>query len=183
MARHRHRTLPVIKRRTIRLIAGILAGAGAAGGWAAHHSTTGENVAYTATPDAVEVVDGDTIRLMVGGEKVRVRLLGVDAPEKGDCGAKEATARLQQLVTDSDHITIRTDPVAGSTDRYNRILGYVELDGKDVADTLISEGLVGVWWPQSAPTPTRGKTYRDIQKKAVDAKTGSWAACGVVGRH
>lgn len=182
MARYRHRTIPIVKRRTIRLIAGILAGVGAVGGWAAHHIATEDDAAYTATPDAVEVVDGDTIRLVVDGEKIRLRLLGVDAPEKGQCGASEATQRLQQLITDSDHITIRTDPVAGSTDRYSRILGYVELDGKDAAEILISEGLVGVWWPQSAPTPTRGTTYRDAEKKAVDAKTGSWAACGTVGR-
>lgn len=44
--------------------------------------------------DFVTVVDGDTLRL--NGDLVR--LVGIDAPEPGECGAPEARARLQKLI-------------------------------------------------------------------------------------
>lgn len=45
------------------------------------------------------VVDGDTLDAQVsGGPALRVRLIGIDTPEVGDCGADRATTALEQLV-------------------------------------------------------------------------------------
>lgn len=54
--------------------------------------------------DVVRVIDGDTIRLDIDmGNCVRwaesFRLLGIDTPERGTPGAAEATAFLNDLVT------------------------------------------------------------------------------------
>ena len=49
----------------------------------------------------VSVTDGDTIRVEFDGcplEDVRVRYIGIDTPERGDCYCAEATARNTQLV-------------------------------------------------------------------------------------
>ena len=87
------------------------------------------------------VRDGDTIEI---GPKV-IRLIGVDTPERGDCGYAEATARVQQLVGNKGVIAV-PDRRIDNTDRYGRLLRYVVVkapDGSsiDVGRLLIAEGL------------------------------------------
>ncbi len=83
----------------------------------------------------VQVVDGDTVE--VGGVG-RVRLVGVDTPEVGTCGSRSAAVRLADLV-----LGRRVRLVAGGqgdTDRYGRLLRYVEVNGLDVGLVLVQEG-------------------------------------------
>lgn len=87
------------------------------------------------------VVDGDTIYL--AGQKVRIA--GIDAPETHDyqCESEnalgeQAAARLQQLVN-SGPITLTS--IDRDEDVYGRKLRHVAVDGKDVGETLIAEGL------------------------------------------
>jgi hypothetical protein len=75
-----------------------------------------------------DVVDGDTLDVSSG---MRVRIIGIDTPERGDCGFDAATASLRSLVAGKT-VTL----VAGArddTDRYGRLLRYVDTsDGIDV---------------------------------------------------
>jgi len=83
----------------------------------------------------VEVVDGDTIE--VGGVG-RVRIIGIDTPERGECGFESATQRLAELVLDE-----RVALVGGSVDaldRYGRLLRYVDVGGVDAGLVLLEEG-------------------------------------------
>ena len=87
------------------------------------------------------VVDGDTIYL--GGSKVRIA--DIDAPETHDYGCpselalgNRATDRLGALLN-SGRVTLR--PIDRDRDVYGRLLRRVEVDGRDVGDTLVSEGL------------------------------------------
>lgn len=51
---------------------------------------------YAATVTAV--VDGDTLNAQVrGGPALEVQLIGIDAPERAECGGREATDYLRQL--------------------------------------------------------------------------------------
>jgi endonuclease YncB( thermonuclease family) len=81
------------------------------------------------------VIDGDTIELTDGRT---VRFLGIDTPERGDCGYSEAGDRLSELLAAGD-VTLIT---AGGddTDRYGRILRYVEAGGLDTGAELIATG-------------------------------------------
>ena len=81
------------------------------------------------------VVDGDTIRVTGGGI---VRLIGVDTPERGECGYAEAKAITTQLVLNKD-VTLEAG-AKSDTDKYGRFLRYVNVDGYDVGLTLIRYG-------------------------------------------
>ncbi|MFZ2426758.1 MAG: thermonuclease family protein [Propioniciclava sp.] len=136
----------------------------------------------------VAVVDGDTLDAQTQeGDRVRVRLLGIDAPETakrdavGECGAEEARAALMALVQDRD-VDLVQDARSDQVDRYGRRLGYIEVGGRDVGDELIRSGLVEAWWPRSATTPIRGSAYRSAQEAAQSSGAGSWAACPSLGR-
>jgi len=87
------------------------------------------------------VVDGDTLYL----EGQKIRIAGIDASETHDYGCPEelmlgdrATDRLQSLLN-GGAITLST--IDRDEDVYGRKLREVAVDGSDVGDTLISEGL------------------------------------------
>lgn len=91
------------------------------------------------------VVDGDTVWL----DGVNLRLQSYDTPEAHNdiCGgtaeielAGRASARLLDLLN-SNPITVET----ASQDRYGRTLATILINGKDVGDTLIAEGLARRW--------------------------------------
>lgn len=88
------------------------------------------------------VVDGDTIRL--DGEKIR--LVGFNTPEISEpaCAAEaakgeQAKNRLLELLNSGSLAFAAT--ADRDRDRYGRLLRSVTVNGRDVADTLISEGL------------------------------------------
>lgn len=97
----------------------------------------------TASPslrDRISVYDGDTIRL--GRE--RIRIVGLDTPEYGRnarcreeaLAAERAKRELQRLLA-SGTVALHRQ----GTDRYDRTLARVTVDGRDVAPALIEKGL------------------------------------------
>jgi hypothetical protein len=81
------------------------------------------------------VIDGDTIDVNGG---TRVRLIGIDTPERGQCGYNAATAARAGLVAGR-----RVALIGGArddTDRYGRLLRYVEVDNIDVNLAMINMG-------------------------------------------
>jgi micrococcal nuclease len=86
------------------------------------------------------VVDGDTIRSPAG---VSYRLMGYDTPETYQAKCREeltaglkAKARLEDLIASGETRLIES----GKIDRYGRSLARLEVNGVDVAKTLIAEG-------------------------------------------
>lgn len=84
------------------------------------------------TWQVVSVTDGDTLVVQRDAVEERVRLLGIDTPERGQCGYDEATAAMTALVGGAEVAL-----VVGSSDdrdRYGRLLRYVEVtvDGATV---------------------------------------------------
>ena len=79
------------------------------------------------------VIDGDTIILT---NKTKLRLWGVDALEKGEQGAYQATEFLKKLVDQKQISYTKTD-----TDKYGRIVARIFLkDGREVNRLLIESG-------------------------------------------
>lgn len=98
------------------------------------------------------VVDGDTIWL----QGVRIRIADIDAPETHDprCASEKergdrATLRLQQLLNDG---VVTLETVDRDHDRYGRKLRIVDVDGRSVGSTLVTED----WRASGMELVTRG---------------------------
>ena len=82
--------------------------------------------AFSHQPDLTEavvsrVIDGDTI-VLTGGE--RVRLIGIDAPERGQSGADEAAQFVRTLI---EGRTVWLEADVADRDRFGRLRRYVWL--------------------------------------------------------
>lgn len=82
--------------------------------------------------DVVSVYDGDTIAVSVDGQRERVRIIGIDAPEMArdgaaaECYAQPAASHLQSLVQ-GKRVHLLADPTQDDRDRYDRLLRHVVL--------------------------------------------------------
>ena len=89
----------------------------------------------TQTGTVTNVVDGDTVDVEGVG---RIRVIGIDTPERGACGYESATQAMSVLV-----LGRRVSLVPGATedsDRYGRLLRYVDVGSRDAGLSLISDG-------------------------------------------
>lgn len=98
------------------------------------------------TPCAVaRVIDGDTVILdCLGVGQFRARLMGFDTPEthRPRCNreallGQAATRRLRALLDTPAGFSVEL----GGWDRYERRLITIAINGRDVGETLIAEGL------------------------------------------
>ena len=88
-------------------------------------SGPGTDVTWTVT----KIVDGDTVDVTQAGTTNRIRVIGIDTPEIGQCGYLEATANMTALLAGK-----QVNLVAGArddVDRYGRYLRYLDVDGID----------------------------------------------------
>lgn len=129
--------------------------------------------------EVVYVVDGDTVDIE---NEVRVRLLGIDAPENGECLYTESRAFLTELVG-GKQVYLRKD-ISGS-DRYGRLLRYLVIpaDNPSEDEVLVQEVLVRSGYAQTLAEAPDNR-YRDLlssaQQEARIAERGMWGACEVV---
>jgi endonuclease YncB( thermonuclease family) len=98
------------------------------------------------TPDKTCIVDGDT--LWLNGVNLRLRDVDTPEPRTNICGgrvetelAQKATSRLQELLNSSAWAieTFENEPSG------KRLLATIRIDGQDVGDILIAEGLARRW--------------------------------------
>jgi micrococcal nuclease len=124
----------------------------------------------------IHVIDGDTIVVMLNGAKQKVRLQGVNTPEKdgpytrAEPMNETATRRAKEL---SEQKTV-TLVFGGKErmDKYGRLLAYVVLpDGRVLNEILIKEGLAEVYRRFEYSEKRR---YLAMEAQAKAACKGIW---------
>jgi len=115
----------------------------------------------------VSVSDGDTITVLHNGKGERIRLHGIDCPEKRQAFGKRAKQFTSTLVF-SKTVTVQ----ALDLDRYGRTVGVVLLpDGRSLNHELVRAGLAWWYW-RYAPDD---ETLAQLEREARGAKRGLWA--------
>jgi len=130
----------------------------------------------------IEVVDGDTVVVDIGGQQETLRLIGIDTPETVDpdqppeCFGAEASAHTKELLPTGTAVRLTRDVEA--RDRYDRLLVYVERaeDGLFLNLDLVAGG-----WADDYPYPPNVAHQRDFALAVSRARAdglGLWGACG-----
>jgi endonuclease YncB( thermonuclease family) len=122
------------------------------------------------------VTDGDTITVVTDGQNVTIRLVGIDAPEKsrgkhqpGQPFSQSSTKYLASLVLNKP-----VNIVSYGTDRYDRTLGVVYIDGINVNLEMVKAGLSEVYRGKPAPGFDNGP-YDKAENEARSAGIGMWS--------
>ena len=93
-----------------------------------------------------DCVDGDTIKVLIDEKEYTIRMLAIDTPEsvhptKGvEYYGKEASDYTCNLVKNAKKIEIEYDDDSDKTDKYDRLLVWVFVDGKLLQKELVSNG-------------------------------------------
>jgi endonuclease YncB( thermonuclease family) len=122
--------------------------------------------AATLTGKVVKIADGDTLTLLVDKTQIRVRLEGIDTPERGQPFGRKAGQALAKKVFGK---VVQVDDLG--RDRYGRRLGTVRLDKRNVNLDLVREGWA---WRYRKYAP-KNKELASAEAAARKAKRGLWA--------
>lgn len=101
-------------------------------GWAVSGSLPAQDVIVGTV---TKVIDGDTIDVQLTSGPIRVRLHGVDTPERGQPWEDESTAWLKKQVMGRE---VAIEPY--EQDRYERMVGTVYLGDTNINQELVRLG-------------------------------------------
>lgn len=118
----------------------------------------------------IAVLDGDTVLIRQGGGVRKIRLAGIDAPEKAQPFGAEATQSLAGMVLKRE-VWVSTEAV----DVYGRLVARLFVDGGDVNAEQVRRGYA---WEYSRFHADRELVA--LQREAQAAGRGLWAADGNV---
>lgn len=95
-------------------------------------------------------VDGDTIKVKIDNKEYTVRMLAIDTPESVhpeknvEYYGKEASEYTCNIVSNAKKIELEYDSGSDKTDKYDRLLAWVIVDGELLQDKLVSLGYAKV---------------------------------------
>ena len=127
--------------------------------------------AETLTGRVVRVTDGDTI-VVLDASKVqhKIRLTGIDAPERGQAFGTKSKEHLSDLVAGKSVVVDYS-----KYDRYQRILGKVLVNGEDVNLEQVEAGMAWHYKKyQGEQSPSDRVKYSDAELEARRHKLGLW---------
>lgn len=115
----------------------------------------------------VGVLDGDTIEVLHNTRAERIRLNGIDCPEKGQAYGQRAKQAASELIF-GKQVTLQTF----GKDKYGRTIADVLLpDSTNVNHELVKDGWCW-WYRKYAPGNSELEKF---EKEAREAKKGLWA--------
>lgn len=119
----------------------------------------------------VKVADGDTITVLDADHtQHRIRLQGIDAPERGQAYGRKSGQYLSEAVA-GQQVTVEY----GKRDQYRRIVGTVLLDGRDMNLRQIEAGLAWHYKQyQKVQSAEDRRRYADAELVAREHRRGLW---------
>jgi endonuclease YncB( thermonuclease family) len=117
------------------------------------------------TGRVVGVTDGDTLTVLDGTRQVRVRLWGIDAPERGQPWSSRSREALAARAMHRDALV-----ATRGTDGYGRTLARVAVDGVDLGEAQLRDGLAWVYRRYS-----KDRAMIAIEDEARAARRGLWS--------
>jgi micrococcal nuclease len=90
--------------------------------------------ADTFTARVIGVTDGDTIKVLVNQHPIKIRLHGIDAPERSQSFGHVSTEHLKKILCNP--VTVD----ASTTDRYGRTIAVLRCAERDLNAQMVTDG-------------------------------------------
>ncbi len=120
--------------------------------------------------EVVKVLDGDTVDVRIGEKTERVRIYGIDAPERGEPHYAAAKAFTDKMTNGK-----RIKFITHGRGHYGRLLAFVIVGDKSVGLELVRNGLARVYSNNFAPdNPLTFERYKKVQIHAMSGDYGIW---------
>lgn len=116
----------------------------------------------------VNVIDGDTVFVLTEGKRVKVRLIGIDAPELGQPFGRRSKQNLLHLSAKK-----QAEVMTEKQDRFGRWLGTLIIAGKNINTEQVRSGLAWAYRYHGKATNFR---FLALEKKARQANIGLWSS-------
>ncbi|MDR2924669.1 MAG: thermonuclease family protein [Azoarcus sp.] len=120
--------------------------------------------ASAASGRVIGAADGDTLRVLINGASVRVRLVCIDAPERRQAFGNRARQALSKLVFRQN-----VDLDVQGRDQYGRTLARVWLGRQDINAEMVRLGLAWMYRSQC-----KNEVLRELEAEAKAARRGLW---------
>jgi len=124
--------------------------------------------AHAWTGQVVAVTDGDTIKVLQDDRETKVRLYGVDTPEKKQAFGQKARDLTASMVAGK---VVDVEPV--DLDRYGRTVGIVTVAGRSLNEELLKSGFAWVYRQYCHRGECSAWIMEESQARA--ARIGLWA--------
>ena len=120
----------------------------------------------------VRVADGDTITVLDAQMRQhKIRLAGIDAPEKAQAFGRRSQESLAELVANRS-VIVETH----KRDRYGRSVGKVLVEGRDINVEQIRRGLAWFYRQYERELSVRDQqSYARAEEEARSFRAGLWA--------
>lgn len=137
--------------------------------------------------DLLQVIDGDTIKIVYKGKEQKARLLLIDTPEsfttktgKSQPYGKEASDYLETHLQ-GKKISIEFENTQDEVDQYGRLLVYVFADNQLIQEQLLVEGYARIGYENKEEVYY--ERLQQAEEKAKDAKINIWSIPGYVTKY
>lgn len=124
--------------------------------------------AQTITGKVVGVADGDTITVLQDRTQYKIRLYGIDTPEKGQDFGNRAKQFTSGMVFSKQVQVVQKDK-----DRYGRVVGMVYVGNTCVNQEIVRAGLAWVYHRYCKDSFCQ--EWADLEAQAKAAKIGLWS--------
>ena len=125
--------------------------------------------------EVISVHDGDTITVMKGQQRIRVRLACIDAPEMSQRPYGEKSKEyLQTNLPDGSEVTLKIK----ATDRYGRRVAEIYKNGRNINQSMVASGNAFVYWEYIKGCDR--ETYSRLENGARFTQLGVWSTTGII---
>lgn len=119
------------------------------------------------------VIDGDSIVVDSKGKSYEIRLWGVDAPEHDQPYGYKAKKHCSKLISGRNvRVEVKT------RDGYNRLVGVVYLNRKNINEELVRQG--SAWVYKKYCTTSICRRWQKLESSARRDRKGLWNTTSVI---
>ena len=120
------------------------------------------------TGRVVGIADGDTVTVLQNNQEYKIRLYGIDTPEKAQDFGARAKEFTSGLVFKKDVRVIQKD-----VDRYGRVVGLIYVGDTCINQEIIKAGFA--WVYQQYCKDSFCRDWLDLERQARESRNGLWS--------